>query len=119
MNIFEYNEISGGEAVELAARRADNPEQFDFPFILAHYRDCNFSFSGIKTKAERHIKLQEQKYQITGTDLIPDYNNLCASFLLGITKHLCSRTQRSMEFIDRRNLIPKDKRTLVIEKIEK
>ncbi len=113
MNIFEYNEISGGKAIELAARKADNPEQFEFPFILAHYRDCNFSFSGVKTKAERHIKNQEVKYHITGTDLIPDYNNLCGAFLLSITKHLCCRLQRSMEFIHRKDLIPEDKRTLV------
>lgn len=117
MNIFEYNEISGGKAIELAARKADNPEQFEFPFILAHYKDCNFSFSGIKTKAMRHIISQEEKYHVSGADIIPDYNNLCAGFLMAITRHLCNRTQRSMEFINRKDLIPEEKRTLVFKKI--
>lgn len=46
-------------------------------------------------------------------EVIPTVNNLCAGFLLTITRHLCHRIQRAMEFIERRNLIPPERRVLV------
>ncbi|KAJ8687546.1 hypothetical protein QAD02_023340 [Eretmocerus hayati] len=113
-NMPEYSQIGGGPALELAARKSDNPYQFEFPVALAHYRDCNFSFSGLKTKAVRHIEQQERLYGIQEGTIIPNYANLCAGFLMAVTKHLCLRLQRAMWFIERRELIPEDKRTLVV-----
>lgn len=54
--------MSGGAAIERAASQATDPLQFEFPIPLTHYRDCNFSFSGTKNTALRHIKKEEKKY---------------------------------------------------------
>lgn len=113
MNILEYSEISGGEAVELAARKSDNPDQFNFPGVMMAYRDCNFSFAGLKNIARLHIIDQEEKHNITLDAIIPDVNNLCAGFLMAITRHLCHRAQRAMEFVLNRDLFPEDNRTFV------
>ncbi|XP_031789503.1 probable tRNA N6-adenosine threonylcarbamoyltransferase, mitochondrial isoform X3 [Nasonia vitripennis] len=114
MNILEYSEISGGEAIELAARKADNPDQFNFPGILMSYRDCNFSFSGLKNIARRHIMDQEETHNIKLDAIIPDVNNLCAGFLISMTRHLCHRAQRAMEFVLKKELFPEDNRTFVV-----
>lgn len=99
--------------MELAARKGDNATQFDFTQPLAHYRSCNFSFSGFLATAMRHIIAEEEKYNIRGPDIIPSVNNLCATFLLSCAKHICIRTERAMEFLDKKELIPEDKKTLV------
>ncbi|OXU29582.1 hypothetical protein TSAR_009066 [Trichomalopsis sarcophagae] len=114
MNILEYSEISGGEAIELAARKANNPDQFNFPGILMNYRDCNFSFSGLKNIARRHIMDQEETHNIKLDAIIPDVNNLCAGFLMAMTRHLCHRAQRAMEFVLKKELFPEDNRTFVV-----
>ncbi|KAL7299319.1 hypothetical protein TKK_0007898 [Trichogramma kaykai] len=113
-NIPEYANVCGGQALEMAARKADNPEQFFFPAALAHYRDCNFSFSGLKTKAQKHILQQERDFNVMGADIIPDVNNLCAGFLMAYFRHMCMRVQRAMEFIEKNELIPEEQRTLVV-----
>ena len=55
----------------------------------------------------------EKKFNIIGDKIIPDIYNLCAGFQLAVTKHLCQRTQRAMEFIEKNNLFPQQQRTLV------
>lgn len=45
--------------------------------------------------------------------VIPSIHNLCASFQLTVTRHLCHRVQRAMEYVKRKELIPPDKQILV------
>lgn len=60
-NLTEYSTLSGGQAIELAATKADNPLEFDFTIPLTQYRDCNFSMSGIKCQALYHLQREEIK----------------------------------------------------------
>ncbi|XP_015174945.1 PREDICTED: probable tRNA N6-adenosine threonylcarbamoyltransferase, mitochondrial [Polistes dominula] len=113
-SIKEFSNMNGGQAVEAAASKASDIDQFIFKESMQFYRDCQFSFSGILTTCVKHITDQEKKYNITADMLIPDIYNLSASFQFAITKHLCKKTQIAMEFIDKINLIPEDKRTLVV-----
>ncbi|XP_018321943.1 probable tRNA N6-adenosine threonylcarbamoyltransferase, mitochondrial [Agrilus planipennis] len=113
-NIPEFSTISGGQAIELAASRADNPIQFKFSIPLLQYKDCNFSFSGLKTQAKIHIQRQEKQHNLPPDGIIPDLYNLCAGFQLVITRHLCHRVQRAMEFAEMKGLLPRDNKTLVI-----
>ena len=55
----EFRACNGGYAVERAAKHATNPDAFEFPLPLAHKRDCNFSFAGIKNNSFRAIKNAE------------------------------------------------------------
>lgn len=109
----DFKNCSSGAALEIAASRADISSKFSFQEPLTHYRDCNFSFAGIKSSAYNQILSYEKDFDITGDKIIPDVYNFCASFQLAITRHLCHRTQRAIEFIDKLNLIPKDRRILV------
>ncbi|KAK2586885.1 hypothetical protein KPH14_009822 [Odynerus spinipes] len=113
-NIPEFNNMNGGQAIETAACKATNVDQFFFGDSMGSRTDCQFSFSGLLGACTRHIKQQEEKYNITADMIIPDVYNLCAGFQLAIAKHLCHKTQRAIEFLDHINLIPLHKRTLVI-----
>lgn len=57
----EYRNSCGGFIIEDLAK-SGNPYAFHFTQPLSHYRNCNFSFSGIKTKALQYIQNEEQKY---------------------------------------------------------
>lgn len=59
-NLPEYSALSGGQAIELAASKADNPLQYDLTMPLLHYKNCNFSFSGIKNQVMRQL-IKEEK----------------------------------------------------------
>lgn len=60
-NLPEYAWLSGGRSIEQAAMSSDNPRKYDFPLPLSHYRDCQFSFAGLKNTATRHILQQERE----------------------------------------------------------
>ncbi|KAK9879467.1 hypothetical protein WA026_006536 [Henosepilachna vigintioctopunctata] len=113
-NLREYSVLSGGRAMEVAASKADNPLEFEFATPLMHYRNCNFSFAGLHNKVTRTIITEEKKYNVAPDQVLPSVNNICAGFLLSITRHLCHRIQRAMEFIDARNLILPQHRILVM-----
>ncbi|XP_066601359.1 tRNA N6-adenosine threonylcarbamoyltransferase, mitochondrial [Prorops nasuta] len=113
-NMPEYSTLSGGQAIENAAKKATDPKQFIFSSTMNSYKNCMFSFSGIRNNATRFILREEKAYNIEGDKVIPSVYNLCASFQLAVALHLCHRTQRAMQFLDENELIPKDKRALVI-----
>jgi hypothetical protein len=50
---------------------------------------------------------------VEGDEVIPGLFNLCASFQMAITRHLCQRLQRGMEFVALQHLLPPSNRTLV------
>lgn len=116
-NIPEYKYKNGGAAIEIAASKATNPYQFDFPVFMAHKRDCNFSFAGLKHSVLRHIINQEKEFNVIGDEIIPDINNLCAGFQLAAARHIAHKTKRAMDFIHLKDLIPEEKCTLVNSQI--
>lgn len=50
---------------------------------------------------------------VEGDELIPDVFNLCAGIQMAVTRHLCQRLQRGMEFVALQSLLPIDNKTLV------
>lgn len=113
-NVPEYSKISGGQAIELAASKATNPHVFKLPLPLAEYKDCNFSFNGLKTSVLLQLHRKEVEHNIVADKLIPEVNDLCAAMLMATSRHLVHRTQRAMEFCQQNNLIPDDRRQLVV-----
>ncbi|XP_076642355.1 threonyl-carbamoyl synthesis 4 isoform X2 [Halictus rubicundus] len=113
-NIPEFSTLNGGLAIETAARKASNVDQFTFTPVMPHQCDCNFSFSGLLNMCGRYIERQEKEYGIIADMIMPNVCNLCAAFQLATVTHICQRTQRALEFIDKMSLFPKDKRTLVV-----
>ncbi|XP_066143306.1 tRNA N6-adenosine threonylcarbamoyltransferase, mitochondrial isoform X2 [Euwallacea fornicatus] len=113
-NLPEYATLSGGQAIELAASKADNPLQFNFNPPMQNYKDCTFSFSGVKNVCLQHILREEKAKALASDEVIPDINNLCAALLLVVTRHLCHRIQRAMEYVALKHLIPPDNQVLVV-----
>lgn len=59
-NLPEYATLSGGQAMELAASKADDPLQYKFKPPMLQYKDCTFSFAGLKNVCLRHIIGEEK-----------------------------------------------------------
>ncbi|CAK1604153.1 unnamed protein product [Parnassius mnemosyne] len=113
-NIPEYSKTCGGQAVEIAASKATNPQIFKLPLPLSDYKDCNFSFNGLKTSVLLHLHRKEREHEITADKLIPEVNDLCAAMLMATSRHLVHRTQRAMEFCQQNNLIPDNNKQLIV-----
>lgn len=115
-NIPNYENINGGQAIEEAARLCNKPtDKYLFPFMMSRYRDCQFSFAGMKNIAKRHIMLQEKILQLEADEVIPDFPDFCANFLGASTRHICNRTQRAIEFCEKKGLMNGvDKKSLVV-----
>lgn len=112
-NIPEYSQICGGRAIELAASKAKNPNYFMLPLPLAEYKDCNFSFNGLKTAVLLHLHRKEKEHNIVADSIIPEINDLCASFLIATTRHLVHRTQRAIEFCLNNNLLSENRQLVI------
>ncbi|XP_047986093.1 probable tRNA N6-adenosine threonylcarbamoyltransferase, mitochondrial [Leguminivora glycinivorella] len=112
-NIPDYSQVAGGRAIELAAKKADKPDMFEFPLPLVKLRDCSFSFSGLKDFVERKLKENELEHRIIGDRLIPEINNLCAGFLHGVAEHIAHRTERAAAFCEANKIITSNKSIVV------
>ena len=49
-----------------------------------------------------------------GSDVIPSYADLCASFQHAVCMHLCKKIQRGMVFTQMRHLLPPSRQILVV-----
>ncbi len=78
----------GGPAVERAAL-GGNPKRFPLTTPMAGHKDCQFSFSGLKT-AVRMTAEREGPLDAQGVA------DLCAAFQLAAAKTLMSRTRRAL-----------------------
>lgn len=112
--IPELAEMSGGQAVETAAMGAVNSDRFDFPLPLVRYKDCRFSFAGLKNNANRNLEKTEKELDLKPDEVIPYYQDFCAGFLRIVTRHLSHRTQRAIEFCIKNDMISCENRSLVI-----
>lgn len=75
----------GGPRVEALARTG-NPSRFDFPRPLKGRKDCNFSFSGLKTAVrEAAAEIEHPSPQ--------DIADLCASFQAAVTETVRDRLE--------------------------
>ena len=73
----------GGPLVEQYARMG-NPQRFDFPRPLKGRKDCNFSFSGLKTAVREAVR---DLGNLSGQDIA----DVCASFELAVAETLQDR----------------------------
>ncbi|KAI5631962.1 glycoprotease family domain-containing protein [Phthorimaea operculella] len=113
-NVPEYSTLNGGKAIELAAAKSTNPHIFKLPLPLAEYKDCNFSFNGLKTSVLLQLHRKEREHEIVADKLIPEVNDLCAALLMATSRHLVHRTQRAMKFCETNKLLPEDNKQLVV-----
>jgi N6-L-threonylcarbamoyladenine synthase len=86
----------GGPALEKAAA-SGNPERFTLPRALLGRKDCDFSFSGLKTAAAtlayEHVKTEQ------------DRADLCACVQAAIARQLVERSGRAMTLFKEHNSV--------------
>ena len=78
----------GGPQVEAQARRG-NPARFDFPRPLKGRKDCNFSFSGLKTAVREAVNG-------LGTLTDQDVADVCASFEAAVAETMADRLRMAV-----------------------
>lgn len=82
----------GGPAVERAANLATNPERFKLPIPMKGKKNCDFSFSGLKTAVRQTAeKLPEGAFKPE------DLNDLCAAFQTAACESLVDRCKRAIQ----------------------
>ncbi|XP_062539281.1 probable tRNA N6-adenosine threonylcarbamoyltransferase, mitochondrial [Armigeres subalbatus] len=104
-NLPEFAWLSGGRSIEQAAKLSKDPRKYDFPLPLSHYRDCQFSFAGLKNTATRHILQQEEALDLPPDAVLPDYQDFSAGFLNAAARHIAQRTRRAIRFCENEQLI--------------
>lgn len=60
-NLKEFRNCCGGEAIEKAALKGD-PRAIDLGTYMTSYKDCNFSYSGLKNTVRTEILKSEKKH---------------------------------------------------------
>lgn len=97
----EYQNFSGGQAIEMAAAKSINPNLFTFNLPLYDQRNCQFSFDGLRGAGIQTVEEIKNRQKLSADEMIPYYEDFCATFLRTITKHLMQRTQRAIQYCDR------------------
>ena len=83
----------GGPIIEKRALNGD-PEAFSLPRPLIHQKNCNMSFSGLKTALRREVDLIKKiSNNISDTQI----NNLSASFQKAVEDIFVIKSKRAME----------------------
>ena len=103
-------DMQGGKAVELTAAKTKG--MIEFPVPMRGYRDCRFSFAGIKAAINDHRSREEKRLGIEPDQVLPMVEEVCAGLQYSITKHLCERLQRGIEFLQYKGV--KGVNTLVV-----
>ncbi|OQV24045.1 putative tRNA N6-adenosine threonylcarbamoyltransferase, mitochondrial [Hypsibius exemplaris] len=112
-NLPQYAAMSGGAAMEHISRTGDR-SHFAFPVPMSHYRDCDTSFSGLKTAAKKHILREDVAHNVGPDGVIPTAHHLCASFLHSIGRSLGQRLERAIVYCNQNEILPVGKRKVVL-----
>lgn len=100
-----YSQIPGGMAIELMARNSCGSRAFPIPTPRSVARDCDFSFSGIRSAADRLIARLEED-QVNGVLPVDVIASICASCQNAVTRLCCRRVQRAIEYCALNSLLP-------------
>jgi len=95
-------DMHGGKVVELIAAKASGMTEFPIP--MRSYRDCRFSFAGIKATVNDHRIREEKRLGLDPDQVLPEVDEICAGLQYIVTKHLCERLQRGIEFLQHKGV---------------
>ena len=63
--------MAGGKAVEVVARQAEEKDRLVFPVPMRSYRDCRFSFTGLKAVIHDHIAKVKLETVLDCDEMVP------------------------------------------------
>jgi len=93
----KMRDMSGGRAVEILSKGHEN-SRVEFGIPKRSDRDCNFSFSGLKGHLNMYLKKVHLGHP--SHEVIPQVREVCAGIQYSVTKHLCERLQRAIEYVE-------------------
>eukprot|EP01112_Ceratiomyxa_fruticulosa_P019792 TRINITY_DN6565_c0_g1_i1.p1 TRINITY_DN6565_c0_g1~~TRINITY_DN6565_c0_g1_i1.p1 ORF type:complete len:457 (-),score=75.64 TRINITY_DN6565_c0_g1_i1:414-1784(-) len=98
-NAVEKVWMSGGEAIEMLSTTGD-PSVYPLTTPLLRIRNCEFSFSGLKTAMLKHIGIIRETKQIPKDQPLGQQTvmNLAASFQVAVVGHLKRKTKTAIEW---------------------
>ena len=96
----ELRNVSGGQAIEIMGKTGD-PLSIEWPQPMTKYRDCMFSFGGLRTQAERWIAKYEKQEEIQPDQMLKIIPDFCASMEYGLGRFMGKRLMRALEFVER------------------
>lgn len=100
---LDLRDVSGGRAIEMVGSTGD-PTFIPFHVPMRQHRNCNFSVSGLQTHIMEEIARVESDFTTGHDEFIPNLPNFCASVEYTLSKHLCERLQRGIEFADQKDM---------------
>ena len=68
--------MAGGKAIEIIAKQVDNKTSLEFPVPMRMYRDCRFSFTGVKATIFDHIKRERSQTAIDCDEMVPNIGDI-------------------------------------------
>ena len=71
-NLPGMRDVAGGRAVELVAATVGNQTSLDFPVPMRGYRDCRFSFAGVKATIYDYVNRFKKKTELDCDEHIPN-----------------------------------------------
>lgn len=83
----------GGKGLEEIAQKGD-PDSFTFTIPLQKYKNCDFSFSGLKSAVARTLENEKKKGELTPQTA----SNIAASFQKTVLEHLQVRVARALNW---------------------
>lgn len=107
-NLESCQNLSGGPAIEKLAKDG-NPALLPgtrLPNTMIGYRDCDFSFSGLRTHFESLIAAETERWSVMGGDVIPTVADVAAAVQVALAKHLAMRVERAFRYCDLKELLP-------------
>jgi len=110
-NLPGMRDLSGGQVIETLAKDGD-PQKRKLGIPLRDERSCRFSFAGFK--GHLHLKLEQEKRDGKEDFTREELSDFCAGAQYSITKHLCERLQRGIEYSTVMNFMPAQAGTLVV-----
>ncbi|XP_052095126.1 tRNA N6-adenosine threonylcarbamoyltransferase, mitochondrial-like isoform X9 [Mytilus californianus] len=110
-NLPQCEGLSGGGAIEMLAENG-NPLSFPVPHVMTHYRDCDFSFTGLKTYFKRLIHDEATRQDLPEGQLLSNVSDVCAALQYAMTYTLCRKLQRAFMYSELKGLLPEQKRVL-------
>ncbi|TSW62337.1 putative tRNA N6-adenosine threonylcarbamoyltransferase, mitochondrial [Bagarius yarrelli] len=105
--------LSGGQAIELLAKKGDRL-QFQFKPPMGQKYDCNFSFAGIRNQVTMTIKRKEKQEGVESGQLLSCVRDIAAAAQHTVASHIAKRTYRAIIFCQTRGFLPEINPTLPV-----
>ncbi|NWY03202.1 OSGP2 protein, partial [Nothoprocta ornata] len=109
----ECQGMAGGKAIEHLARTGDR-QRHTFRVPMQHYRNCDFSFSGLQNLVNKVIVEQEKEEGVQEGELLSCAKDIAAAAQHAVAAHIVKRTHRAMLFCIKHNIVSPQNATLVV-----